>query len=102
MLDFATQDRDGTLRQALETWHKKAEGSSCNYGFHMAIARWDAETEKEMDYMSDNGVTSYKMYMVYDGLKVDDGRYMPPSRPPRSRRPHRHTLRELGSAASAA
>ena len=73
VLDFATQDRDGTLRQALETWHKKAEGSSCNYGFHMAIARWDAETEKEMDYMSDNGVTSYKMYMVYDGLKVDDG-----------------------------
>lgn len=73
VLDFATQDRDGTLKQALETWHKKAEGSSCNYGFHMAIARWDAETEKEMDYMSDNGVTSYKMYMVYDGLKVDDG-----------------------------
>lgn len=73
VLDFATQDRDGTLRQALETWHKKAEGSSCNYGFHMAIARWDAGTEKEMDYMSDNGVTSYKMYMVYDGLKVDDG-----------------------------
>ena len=57
VLDFATQDRDGTLRQALETWHKKAEGSSCNYGFHMAIARWDAGTEKEMDYMSDNGVT---------------------------------------------
>ncbi len=73
VLDFATQDRDGTLKQALETWHKKAEGSSCNYGFHMAIARWDAGTEKEMDYMSDNGVTSYKMYMVYDGLKVDDG-----------------------------
>ena len=28
VLDFATQDRDGTLKQALETWHKKAEGSS--------------------------------------------------------------------------
>lgn len=38
ILDFATQERDGSLQQALDTWHEKAQGSSCNYGFHMAIA----------------------------------------------------------------
>lgn len=73
VLDFATQEPDGTLEAALALWHEKAEGSSCNYGFHMAIARWDAHTEAELPRMSAAGVTSYKMYMVYDTLRVDDG-----------------------------
>ncbi len=73
VLDFATQDRDGTLKHALEVWHEKASIAHCNYGFHMAIARWDKETEAEMADMTREGVTSYKMYMVYDALRVDDG-----------------------------
>ncbi len=73
VLDFATQQRDGTLQTALEQWHKKAQGSSCDYGFHMAIARWDADVAAEIPRMTEQGVTSYKMYMVYDGLKMDDG-----------------------------
>lgn len=73
VLDFATQEPDGTLEAALRTWHEKAKGSSCNYGFHMAIARWDAQTEAELPLMSAEGVTSYKMYMVYNNLRMDDG-----------------------------
>ena len=73
ILDFATPERDGSLPQALDTWHEKARGSSCNYGFHMAIARWDEGVRAEMREMSRQGVTSYKMYMVYDALRVDDG-----------------------------
>ncbi len=73
ILDFATQERDGSLQAALDEWHRKAKGSSCNYGFHMAIARWDEGVAAEMEDMSKQGVTSYKMYMVYDALKVDDG-----------------------------
>lgn len=73
ILDFATQDRDGTLKQALEAWQQKARIAHCNYGFHMAIARWDKQTEAEMEDMTREGITSYKMYMVYDALKVDDG-----------------------------
>ncbi|HWQ57544.1 MAG TPA: dihydropyrimidinase [Clostridia bacterium] len=73
VLDFATQEPEGTLAAALEAWHEKAKGSSCNYGFHMAIARWDQATEAELPAMTDAGVTSYKMYMVYDKLRVDDG-----------------------------
>lgn len=73
VIDFATQDRDGTLVKAFEEWQKKAEGSSCNYGFHMAIARWDEQTRGEMTVMTGLGVTSYKVYMVYDSLRLDDG-----------------------------
>lgn len=73
VLDFATQDVGGTLADALSRWHEKARGSSCNYGFHMAIAQWNAQTEAELPLMTREGVTSYKMYMVYDALRVDDG-----------------------------
>lgn len=73
VIDFATQEPGGTLAGALKVWHEKARGSSCNYAFHMALARWDAQTEAELPSMSAAGVTSYKMYMVYDGLRVDDG-----------------------------
>ena len=33
VLDFATQDHGMTMHDALDLWHKKAEKSSCNYGF---------------------------------------------------------------------
>lgn len=73
VLDFATQERDGSLQKALDEWHEKARGASFNYGFHMAIARWDESVRREMTAMSEQGVTSYKVYMVYDALRIDDG-----------------------------
>ncbi|HWR24077.1 MAG TPA: dihydropyrimidinase [Feifaniaceae bacterium] len=73
VLDFATPVHGGTLRAALEEWHKKAEGSSCNYGFHMALAEWNENISREMDDITKAGVTSYKMYMVYPALRVNDG-----------------------------
>ncbi len=73
VLDFATQEVGGTLEAALAAWHEKAKGSSCNYGFHMAIAQWSEATRAELPLMTREGVTSYKMYMVYDKLRVDDG-----------------------------
>ncbi len=73
VLDFATQERGKPLQAALDTWHAKAQGSSCNYGFHMALAEWNDKVASELPEMTRQGVTSYKMYMVYDGLKVDDG-----------------------------
>ena len=39
-----------TMQDALDLWHKKAEGSSCNYGFHMAISEWDGERAAEVEY----------------------------------------------------
>lgn len=73
ILDFATQDRGGTMHQALEIWHKKAANSSCNYGFHMAVSEWSEALSNEMATMAKEGVTSYKLYMVYPALRVDDG-----------------------------
>mgnify|MGYP003817220309 CR=1 FL=1 len=73
ILDFATQDKGMTLSEALDSWHKLANGcSSCNYGFHMAITDWNEETRREMTLMKENGITSFKVYMAYDALKCSD------------------------------
>ena len=73
VLDFATQDRGMTMQDALDLWQKKAQGSSCNYGFHMAISEWNGEHAVEVERMLAQGVTSFKMYMVYDAMRLSDG-----------------------------
>lgn len=73
IVDFATQDRGGTLSDALALWHVKAEGRcSCHYAFHMAITDWNERTRGELREMVNAGVTSFKLYMAYDALRVGD------------------------------
>lgn len=74
VLDFATQDKGMTMQDALQAWHKKALGASCNYGFHMAVSQWNEDIKAEVDSMIEQGVTSFKMYMVYSNMLVDDGK----------------------------
>lgn len=74
VLDFATQNRGETLKEALENWHKRADGkSSCHYSFHMSISDWNLNTKRELKEMTAAGITSYKIYMAYDNLKVNAG-----------------------------
>lgn len=73
VLDFATQDKGMSLTEAMEKWHRKAKGSSCHYGFHMAISQWNEDIKREVDTLLQAGISSYKMYMVYDNMKLDDG-----------------------------
>jgi len=73
VIDFATQNKKETLREALEHWHKKAdERCSCDYAFHMAISDWNNVTSEEVEDMFARGVTSFKLYMTYD-IRVSDG-----------------------------
>src|SRR5262245_34375435 len=74
IVDFAVQDRGGTLRQAWETWMGKAEGkASIDYGFHMVMRESTEALRKEMGEMVKEGVTSFKLFMAYPGvLFMDD------------------------------
>lgn len=77
VIDFATQDRGQSLSQALELWHKKAEGrSSCNYAFHMAVTDWNEATRRELRDMIGAGVASLKVYLAYDALRINDGQLL--------------------------
>ena len=74
IIDFASQDKGGhTLKEGLEKWHKKADGKcSCDYSFHMSIVEWNEETEKEIQDMIEEGITSFKLYMTYPAMMVGD------------------------------
>lgn len=74
ILDFATQNRGESLSEGLNNWHKLAQGiSSCDYGFHMAITEWNEQVKKELETMKEEGITSYKAYMAYNSLRINDG-----------------------------
>lgn len=74
IVDFATQNKGETLGEALANWHRKADGkASCDYGFHMAISDWNEETFAQIEDMIAAGVTTFKLYMTYPAMKLNDG-----------------------------
>ncbi len=73
LLEFAVQRRNDTMVHGYEEWMGMAENSTVNYGFHMSLSNWNDALHRELFEMDRRGISSYKMYMVYDGLKVDDG-----------------------------
>ena len=75
VVDFAIQQRGGTLREAWETWMAKAEGKAAiDYGFHMIMSEHTPDLEREMGAMVDEGVSSFKLFMAYPGVfYMDDG-----------------------------
>ena len=75
IVDFAVQTKGASTLEALDTWHEKAAGKTAiDYGFHMIITDMPEERIPEMRRLSDEGVTSYKMFMAYPGaLLSDDG-----------------------------
>ena len=75
VIDYASQDKGGhTLKEGLDKWHKKADGKcSCDYSFHMSVVEWNEETEREIQDMINEGITSFKLYMTYPAMIVDDG-----------------------------
>ena len=73
VVDFATQNKGETLSDALNIWHMKAFAhSSCDYAFHMAIADWNEAIKNELPAMFEQGVTSFKVYMIYDAMELSD------------------------------
>ncbi|MDD3339098.1 MAG: dihydropyrimidinase [Lachnospiraceae bacterium] len=74
IIDFATQNKGETLKEALANWHKKADDkSSCDYAFHMAISDWNPNVSREIDDMMAAGVTTFKLYMTYPAMILNDG-----------------------------
>lgn len=73
ILDFCTQYKGESLQMALDHWHEKADGvSSCDYGFHLAISDWNDEICRELEQIVADGVSSFKLYMTYDDMILDD------------------------------
>ena len=74
IVDFAVQDRGTRMRDALDTWWKKAEGrATIDYGLHMIVTGLGGSGLDDMDDMVGEGVASFKLFMAYpNSLMVDD------------------------------
>ena len=74
IVDFAIQGRGTRMRDALDTWWKKAEGRACvDYGLHMIVTDLGHAGLEDMDDMVREGVASFKLFMAYPNvLMVDD------------------------------
>ena len=79
IVDFIIQYVGGSLKDAREEWHGRADGAAhIDYGFHMAIT--DARPERRSPRWataSSEGITSFKVFMAYKGaLMVDDEQFL--------------------------
>src|SRR5471032_2535889 len=74
LIDFAIQPKGTKMRNALDTWWKKAEEkASIDYGLHMIVTDLGEAGLEDMDDMVKEGVASLKLFMAYPGvLMVDD------------------------------
>ncbi len=73
LIDFAIQYKGQTLRQAFETWMKKAEGKAAtDYAFHCIITDLGDAQMEEMGQLVREGVSSFKLFMAYPGVFMLD------------------------------
>ena len=74
IVDFAIQQKGGSMRAGLDTWFAKAQGrAAIDYGFHMIMTEANPAALEDMAAMVREGVTSFKMFMAYPGVfLVDD------------------------------
>src|ERR1700689_4311502 len=74
LIDFAIQTKGQSLRQAFDTWMKKAERKAAiDYAFHCIITDLGDAQLDEMGQLIHEGVSSFKLFMAYPGaLMVDD------------------------------
>ena len=75
VIPFAAQQKGQSLRAAVDDYHRRAAGKALiDYAFHLIVSD---PTEKvlneELPALIDEGCTSFKIYMTYDDLKLDDG-----------------------------
>ncbi|MDH5215241.1 MAG: dihydropyrimidinase [Gammaproteobacteria bacterium] len=75
---FAAQHRGQSLRKVLETYHGRAKPKSViDYSFHLIISDpTDKVLHEELPEAIAQGITSFKVYMTYDKLIVDDSQML--------------------------
>jgi dihydropyrimidinase len=73
LIDFAIQYKGQTLRQAFDTWMKKAhDKATIDFAFHCIITDLGSAQLEEMGELIGEGVTSFKLFMAYPGVFMLD------------------------------
>ncbi len=74
VIPFACQMKGGSLREAVKDYHQRAEAKPViDYAFHMIVCDPDDRVlGQELPALIKDGYTSFKIYMTYDDLKLND------------------------------
>ena len=74
VMPFAMQMRGQSLRAIVDDYHRRARAKAhVDYGFHLIVG--DATPDvltRELPELIEQGCTSIKLYLTYEGLKLDD------------------------------
>jgi len=74
IIPFAAQHRGMSIRQVVKDYHAAAgPKAAIDYAFHLIISDPSPETlGQELPALIRDGYTSFKIYLTYDALKLDD------------------------------
>jgi dihydropyrimidinase len=74
IIPFACQFKGQSLQAAVDDYHRRAEGKAViDYAFHMIVSDpTERVLKEELPRLIANGYTSFKIYMTYDDLKLND------------------------------
>lgn len=74
VIPFACQQKGQSLRAAVEDYHRRADGKSLiDYAFHLIVTDPTEDVlRRELPELIAEGYTSFKIYMTYDALKLND------------------------------
>ena len=74
VIPFAAQMKGHSLRAAVEDYHRRANGKAViDYAFHLIVSDPSEQVlGQELPALIRDGYTSFKVYMTYDDLKLDD------------------------------
>jgi len=78
VIPFAAQHRGQSLRRVVEEYHEAARPKAViDYAFHLIISDPTEQVlGQELPALIADGYTSFKVYMTYDLLQLDDGQML--------------------------
>lgn len=74
IMPFCLQEKERTMREALNTYHKLAEGNCyTDVSFHLIVSdATDSLLGQELPALAAEGYSSFKVFMTYEGLRLND------------------------------
>jgi dihydropyrimidinase len=78
VIPFAAQHRGQSLRQVVAEYHEAAAPKAViDYAFHLIITDPSEQVlGQELPALLKDGYTSFKVYMTYDAMRLDDGQML--------------------------
>lgn len=75
VIPFAVQEKGHSLQSAVDDYHQRANGRAhIDYAFHLIVSDPTPDVlSRELPKLIAEGYSSFKIYMTYDDLKLNDG-----------------------------